>query len=717
MPSRGKNLVELALALSNSRKSKRNNNIMYSYLFSISFLGNDILGQKRDANVVENAVASTSGYTGSKSDDKSNIDEAPYIDSSESFSPTNSELSFEDEDDYDQTNEKEKGTGRAHEDLEAISVVNEGSVEENLAETNKKRVRRKKADKASWKRSVVKAKRLSGMKYVNRSGKEVPEKKPLVANCARCRYKCNLAIPNEQRGVLCQEFWSLGDYDKQKLHLSSLITTVPVKRRKVETGELKRKTSRIYYLKDTNGSRKRVCLNFFCKTFAISHRVVETCMKNISSSGMYIGYDKRKDTKPHNLTDEGTALLVHEHIDSFPRVESHYCRKDSTKQYLGSDLNISIMHRLYCEDFCASKNIQPVSRFIYQKIFHQYEPALDFFIPKKDQCYKCNAYKSATDKTLLLEEYESHKKREKDAMLMKKKDKEKLLLRKEAILQVHFAGDNQIFYKLKLNVYNFTIFDASNSNGYCYVWDETHGKKGSTEIGTCILKYLYELPETVTHVSSFSDTCGGQNRNKYVAAAMLFAVNKIHHLNVIDLKFMESGHSYLEADAMHATIERARKHKSIYTTREWSVLISTARRNPRPYYVNNLRFDDFYDLQELAATMTPNTTTNTNQEKVQWLKIKWMRFEKTDPYLIKYKYELSDEEFLLIDVAGRRKRGRQQGWSSYELSKKYSQRIPISLKKKNDLLFLLLTKVIPTEYQQYIQDIPATLQPAPQDDD
>nr|CAH7758669.1 unnamed protein product [Callosobruchus chinensis] len=242
-------------------------------------------------------------------------------------------------------------------------------------------------------------------------------------------------------------------------------------------------------------------------------------------------------------------------------------------------------------------------------------------------------------------------------------------------------------------------------------------KKGSTEIGTCILKYLYELPETVTHVSSFSDTCGGQNRNKYVAAAMLFAVNKIHHLNVIDLKFMESGHSYLEADAMHATIERARKHKSIYTTREWSVLISTARRNPRPYYVNNLRFDDFCDLQELAATMTPNTTTNTNQEKVQWLKIKWMRFEKTDPYLIKYKYELSDEEFLLIDVAGRRKRGRHQGWSSYELSKKYSQRIPISLKKKNDLLFLLRTKVIPTEYQQYIQDIPATLQPAPQDDD
>lgn len=69
------------------------------------------------------------------------------------------------------------------------------------------------------------------------------------------------------------------------------------------------------------------------------------------------------------------------------------------------------------------------------------------------------------------------------------------------------------------------------------------------------------MPETVTHVASFSDTCGGQNRNKFVATAMLFAVNTKEHLQTVDLKFMESGHSYLEADSMHATIERARAHK------------------------------------------------------------------------------------------------------------------------------------------------------------
>lgn len=139
-----------------------------------------------------------------------------------------------------------------------------------------------------------------------------------------------------------------------------------------------------------------------------------------------------------------------------------------------------------------------------------------------------------------------------------------------------------IYYKRKLNAYNFTIYENHSSDGYCYIWDECNAQKGSNEIATCVLKYLESLPDTVTHVSSFSDTCGGQNRNKHICAAMLYAVNSIHHLETIDLKYMESGHSYLEADAMHATIERARKHKKNYTTREWALLIYSARIKPKP---------------------------------------------------------------------------------------------------------------------------------------
>lgn len=43
--------------------------------------------------------------------------------------------------------------------------------------------------------------------------------------------------------------------------------------------------------------------------------------------------------------------LVKEHINSFPKVESHYCRRDSSKLYLSSDLNKAVMYRLYTDNF------------------------------------------------------------------------------------------------------------------------------------------------------------------------------------------------------------------------------------------------------------------------------------------------------------------------------------------------------------------------------
>ncbi|KAF2898676.1 hypothetical protein ILUMI_07497 [Ignelater luminosus] len=53
----------------------------------------------------------------------------------------------------------------------------------------------------------------------------------------------------------------------------------------------------------------------------------------------------------------------------------------------------------------------------------------------------------------------------------------------------------------------------------------------------------------------------------------------------------------------------------------------------------------------------------------------------------------------------RRLRGRRQVWTSLELSKKYTQRLPVSEKKKQDLLSLL-----PSEYSQYMNDNPGTSQ-------
>lgn len=102
-----------------------------------------------------------------------------------------------------------------------------------------------------------------------------------------------------------------------------------------------------------------------------------------------------------------------------------------------------------------------------------------------------------------------------------------------------------------------------------------------------------------------------------------------------------------------------------------------------------------------------NRSTNINGSVVNWLKIKWLRFQKTKPCTIQYKYELQNElPFEELNVSGNN--NQYLNWDLIELCPKYQSLIPISNAKKNDLLCLLKTGVIPNCYSAFINDIPAS---------
>ena len=68
---------------------------------------------------------------------------------------------------------------------------------------------------------------------------------------------------------------------------------------------------------------------------------------------------------------------------------------------------------------------------------------------------------------------------------------------------------------------------------------------------------------TVTEITLFSDTCGGQNRNQYVAAGLLYSLRNTPKLQYINQKFLERGHSEMEVDSIHSTIETEKENESI----------------------------------------------------------------------------------------------------------------------------------------------------------
>ena len=82
--------------------------------------------------------------------------------------------------------------------------------------------------------------------------------------------------------------------------------------------------------------------------------------------------DLRGKHPPKNKSTDEQIKYVQEHIESFPMVESHYCRKDTNKKYLDSELNLKKMYRLYEEKAEQEGITNTVKENIYRQVSVQY---------------------------------------------------------------------------------------------------------------------------------------------------------------------------------------------------------------------------------------------------------------------------------------------------------------------------------------------------------
>lgn len=318
-----------------------------------------------------------------------------------------------------------------------------------------------------------------------------------------------------------------------------------------------------------------------------------------------VGFDLRGRTQT-NVSSQESLDLVRSHIKSFPLLESHYARKDSKKLYLASDLNQTKMYELYIEQMKSDyPDHSPVLASMYKHIFCT-EFNLSFHTPIKDACKHCAKLEHSLDEKDQLE-FKEHMERKTLAREEKDSDKIKAINDKsfksftfdlQAVLYSPCSNVSSFFYTRKFASYNLTFYDAAAKHGACYLWNEIHGNRGSDEVGTILLKHLRSLPSTVSHVAFFSDSCGGQNRNRFIATLLKYAVTVLPTIQIIDLKFLEVGHTKMEVDSMHSVIERAKKNKNIFSPLEWPNIIRQAKRKD-PYDVDIVEFDEFLDLKAL----------------------------------------------------------------------------------------------------------------------
>lgn len=121
-----------------------------------------------------------------------------------------------------------------------------------------------------------------------------------------------------------------------------------------------------------------------------------------------------------------------------------------------------------------------------------------------------------------------------------------------------------IYYKTKLCVHNYTIYNLYNGQVDCYLWDESQGGLEANIFASLLVAFLenHLLKEPNTkQIIIYSDGCGYQNKNVIVSNALLKLA--IDRQVTIAQKFFEKGHSQMEVDSVHSTIEKRLQNRDI----------------------------------------------------------------------------------------------------------------------------------------------------------
>ncbi|GFN76018.1 hypothetical protein PoB_000252400 [Plakobranchus ocellatus] len=165
------------------------------------------------------------------------------------------------------------------------------------------------------------------------------------------------------------------------------------------------------------------------------------------------------------------------------------------------------------------------------------------------------------------------------------------------------------------------------------MWPESEGRRGPNEVASCLFDYMKERSlHCVKEIHMFSNNCGGQDRNRYVAFALWFARNHLS-LSKITHTFLEKGHTETENGSIHATIERATKCLKLYTPYQWYTAVRAARVSKQPYKIKEMTAKDFVDFKSMSNNVK-SLAIGDDGQKIMWSRTRKPSAMKEDPHTI-----------------------------------------------------------------------------------
>lgn len=615
-------------------------------------------------------------------------------------------------------------------DSSSLESLNETALSDESTHVHEKKSRkgvkktnpgkkRSKNDKA-WIDNVRKVRCNLGEAYASRDG-TLRQAKVMKSPC-KCNLKCYEKCPELLRKKIFAKYWSLGEHVMQWNFIAKYVKKIDKQRHTTSPSTSSRRSFTYQYTMPVGSSVIKVCQVMFLNTLGISKKMVYTSLEKDQSESKIVDNRGRHGKHKTVITDAMIENVIR-HVNSFKPVDSHLIRKDSSRKYLDPDLSFTKMFQLYRE-WCVEKQI---TKRDTAKSVRQYRGItnthmnIGSFIPKKDQCDICHTYKNQRKPSEKeTSDYENHLKEKRIARDLKASEKTEsrnnshvlaVTFDFQKVLSCPFGEISIFYYKRKLAVYNFTLFEMGSKTGKCYMWHEATAKRGSNEVASCLYEYINEQVQNndVTDFRFWSDNCTGQNRNRIVFFMYLHVAKKLKIK--ISHKFMEVGHTQNEGDSVHANIERSAKRKLIYTPNEWYTLVRWSKTNEPSYEVYELQQNEVYDFK--AHLDTKEWSKNTENEKISWTDIKEIFVDYTSDGhdhtedIIYYKNRLSQERYKILNCGiqncTRVTRNTQSASITCEevLVPAYNKPLPLPALKVRDLQYLCNKGLIPQRHHNF----------------
>ena len=362
-----------------------------------------------------------------------------------------------------------------------------------------------------------------------------------------CTYTDCKLVTHEERKELFTDFWKLGDFDAQNFNIVQNITVLPKKSQVLlQSNDKKRRpktNTRRYFL-----NKKRVCKEVFLHTFGISSGRLDRVLKK-KGDGQIMAKDARgKHGKQYKVSDE-VADDLRNFIAKIPKYKSHY-KDQAEERYLAPGIKKVNVYEMWKEN-SETKFQNPKRQFpTYEWFlgFWKREFKLKVHSPSRDCCSTCDELKRSGKE----DELKVHHKNAKTARNLFKEDAQKpytVSFDMEKTQPLPHIETNKVFYLRQLWLYNEGFNHTSTNTGYMYVWTENVAKRGSIEVGSCLLQFVRNVANDWPELVLWSDSCGGQNRNLNMVALMIALVNSNNSIKKITHRFLWSGHSYLPNDS------------------------------------------------------------------------------------------------------------------------------------------------------------------------